>query len=134
MKKYTEDNLQSACAIYFNNTYCLKHHDNRGMVFQIPNESATKLAMTLKAKGMNKKIIDETLSMLLQVMRSMGFLDGVSDTIILYKGIVHFVEFKLPGNNQQDNQVQFQQRVEAMGFPYHIMRSLEQFKLWAASL
>ncbi|MNT85710.1 VRR-NUC domain protein [compost metagenome] len=67
--------------------------------------------------------------MCLQSMKNTGFLPGVSDTVIMGdKGKVYWVEFKLPNNNQQENQIEFEQRCKDLGHEYVVIKSLEQFK------
>lgn len=67
--------------------------------------------------------------MIVDGMKRIGFLAGVSDNIILADGGRTFlVEFKLPENNQQPNQVEFQQRAESLGHTYVVIKSLDQFK------
>jgi len=79
--------------------------------------------------GVSQRIITKAVSMIVDGMKRIGFLSGVSDNIILAdKGRTFLVEFKLPGNNQQQNQVEFQQRAESLGHTYVVIKSLEQFK------
>ena len=67
--------------------------------------------------------------MIVDGMKRIGFLAGVSDNIILAdNGRTFLVEFKLPGNNQQQNQVEFQQRAESLGHTYIVIKSLDDFK------
>ena len=72
-----ESKIQSECFIWYNNTFCLKFHNPRGMMFSVPNEL-----------GGNNKISTA-------LARSTGLTSGVSDTIvILPDGRLIFVEFK----------------------------------------
>lgn len=106
-----ENKTQSECYKWFNNTYCLKHHNPRGLMFSIPNEL-----------GGSNKI--QTMQ-----MKAMGLTSGVSDTIvILPSGKLIFVEFKNSKGVQSANQKEFQKRVESLGYTYLIIRSLEEFK------
>ena len=107
----TESKIQQQIVEYFNNTYCLKHHNPRGLIFSIPNGGTrNKLeAITLKATGL---------------------LAGVSDLIvILPNGKLIFVEIKTDTGKMSEKQIDFQQRVEALGFEYLLIRSLDEFKL-----
>ena len=58
----------------------------------------------------------------------MGLKSGVSDVIVLMPNKVLFVEFKAEKGVQTPKQKDFQQAVEALGFEYHICRSVEEFQ------
>jgi hypothetical protein len=83
---------------------------NRGMIFSIPNGGTRHImeAMTLKATGLLK---------------------GASDLIVILpnKKLI-FVELKMPKGVQSIEQKDFESRVILLGFEYHIIRSLEEFK------
>lgn len=103
-----ESAIQQACYVWFNNTYCLKNHSPRLMMFSVPNEGKSA------AEQMFKK--------------ATGMLSGVSDTIIVLPNRVIFCEFKDDKGKQSPTQVDFQQRAELLGHEYWLVRSLEQFK------
>lgn len=106
----TESYLQQEIFVWYNNNFCLKTHENRGMIFSIPNGGTRNIreAMTLKRTGL---------------------LAGASDLIVITpKGKLMFVELKIDKGRQSDNQIEFEQRVKKLGFEYHIVRSLEEFK------
>lgn len=108
-----ENKIQSECFKWYNNTYCLKKHNPRGIMFSVANElaGANKIAM-MQAKAM-------------------GLVAGVSDTIIIHKNReVLFCEFKNETGRQSDKQIDFQNRVELLGFEYKVVRSLKEFQLW----
>lgn len=128
MRKVTEENLQSKCVIWFNNTYCLKHHNPRLVMFTVPNEIAVKVGAILKQMGIPSSIVDKVIAMVSSTLKSVGLLPGVSDNIIVAQDKVYFVEFKLPHNNQQDNQKDFESRVSELGHTYVVIKSVEQFK------
>jgi len=54
--------------------------------------------------------------------------DGCSDLIIVLPTKIIFVELKIGYNSQQDNQIEFERLVNNLGYDYHIIKSLEQFK------
>jgi len=55
-----------------------------------------------------------------------GVLAGHSDiNVYLKDGKTVFLELKAGNNKQQLNQIEFQQKVEALGFEYHLIRSLD---------
>lgn len=133
MKRKSETHLQSECYQFFNNTYCLKHHRPRLIWFLVPNEIASMVGGVLKGFGVSAAIVTKVVSMVTDMMKRVGFLGGVSDNIILADGGRTFlVEFKLPENTQQHNQVDFQQRAESLGHNYVVIKSLTQFKDFCA--
>lgn len=103
-----ESAIQQACYVWFNNTYCLKNHSPRLIMFSVPNEG-----MDQKEQSRKKQV---------------GLLPGVSDTIIVLPNRVIFCEFKDDKGRQSPTQVDFQQRAESLGHEYWLVRSLEQFK------
>lgn len=106
----TEDFLQQQMVMWFNNKYCLGKNPNRYMIFAIPNGGKRNAREAKKLKNT-------------------GLLGGAADLEILGPDrFCCFVEVKLPSNNQQDNQKDFQNRVEKMGFKYYVVKSLEQFQ------
>jgi hypothetical protein len=109
-----ESAIQQACYMWFNNTFCLKHHEPRLLMFSVPNEG------TSAKEQMYKKAV--------------GMLPGVSDTIIIVPGKVVFCEFKDDKGRQGPKQIEFEERVKKLGYDYWIIRSLEDFKLKIESL
>ena len=110
----SESALQQQIFNWYNNNYCLKNIEKRGMIFSIPNGGTRHLmeAMTLKATGLLK---------------------GASDLIvILPNGKLMFVELKQPKGIQSLEQKDFESRVKILGFEYHIIKSLEEFKILIA--
>ena len=110
MKKYTENNLQQEIVVWFNNNYCLKHHDNRGLIFSIPNGGTRNIreAMTFKATGLLK---------------------GASDLVVIFpNGKLCFVELKIEKGIQSNEQKDFEERITKAGYEYHLIRSLDEFK------
>lgn len=105
-----ESEIQSESYKWFNNTYCLKFHKPRYLMFSVPNELGGRGKIrTMQAKAL-------------------GLTSGVSDTIVLLDKSILFVEFKTKTGRQSKKQNQFQKRVEALGFEYFIIRSVEEFK------
>lgn len=134
MKKQTEEKLQSDCVIFFNNTYGLKKHNPRMMMFLVPNEVASLVGGVLQSERVNPRVVSKVVSLITQRLKNTGFLGGVSDNIIVAPNKVVFVEFKLPGNYQQQNQKDFETRVSELGHTYVVIRSLEQFKTFCKTL
>src|SRR5690554_1917498 len=104
MKK-SEIQIQSECFKWFNNNYCLKHHNPKCVMFSIPNEAIQRMAW---------KQISQ--------FKASGLKSGVSDTIVLMPNKVLFIEFKAAKGVQTPKQRDFQQAVETLGFDYHICR------------
>jgi hypothetical protein len=109
MENNNEDRLQSQIVTWFNNNYCLKHHNPRYLIFSVPNggNRNEKEAMLFKATGL---------------------LSGVSDLIVVMPNKVLFVELKTESGTQSASQIEFQLRVSELGFNYYIVRSLDEFK------
>lgn len=105
----TEEHVQQSIIIWFNNNYCLKSQNPRGLIFSVPND--TKNFMELKRK------------------KNTGLLSGVSDLIVILPNAkVLFIEVKFGINKQQQNQIEFQKRIEELNHSYHVVYSLENFK------
>lgn len=65
--------------------------------------------------------------------KAMGVVSGVSDTeFIDYHG-VWFIEFKMPGQTQSDEQIDFMEKVVARGHRYIILYSFEEFRNFIAN-
>lgn len=82
---------------------------NNIMVFSVPNGGSRNLREAAKLKRT-------------------GVLAGVSDLIVLLPNKAIFLELKTPKGKQQKSQKDFQRDVEALGFDYHIARSVEEVK------
>lgn len=105
----TESRIQQEIVLWFNNTYCLKCHNPRGIIMSVPNESRSK---------------EETM-----YKKNIGLLPGASDLVVCKPcGEIVFVEVKDEKGRQRENQQDFQQRVESLGYRYLLVRSLEEFK------
>ena len=107
----SESALQQQIFNWYSNNYCLKNMTKRGLMFSIPNGGTRNImeAMTLKATGLLK---------------------GASDlVVILPNGKLIFVELKQPKGVQSPEQKDFENRVILLGFEYHIIKSLDEFKI-----
>lgn len=105
---YSESKIQQQIIQFYRNTYCLKHHTPRCVIFSVPNESKSK---------------QETLQKM-----AIGMMPGVSDVVIVREREVIFVEVKTPTGRQSPSQKEFQNAVESLGFRYLLVRGLEDFK------
>lgn len=108
MKDKTEAKIQQEIFIWANNNLCLKHHSPRCVFFSVPNDSSSK---------------EETMRKLATGMKA-----GASDFVFVMPNRAVFFEVKTPTGTQSDSQKDFQKQVEALGFEYYLVRSLEQFK------
>lgn len=106
---FSEGKIQQTIVIFYKNNYCLNHHEPQHAIFSVPNESKSK---------------QETLQKM-----AIGMMPGVSDLIIIRPGEVIFIEIKTRTGTQSVTQKKFQSIVELLGFKYHLIRSLEQFKI-----
>lgn len=103
MKQVTESKIQQDCFVWYSNNYA---RYNIGIMFSVPNES----------NGSQQRKVNT------------GLLRGVSDTIIIHKGVCMFVEFKTLTGVISPYQKQFKGKVENQGLKYYLIRSLEEFK------
>ena len=62
------------------------------------------------------------------IMKASGLVAGVADMTYLKDGKAYFFELKANKGRQSDNQKQWQEIVEAEGFSYQIIRSLDEFQ------
>lgn len=104
-----EDVIQAEIVEWFNNTYCLKFHIPRYMIFSVPNGGTRNKLEAIK-------------------MKSTGLLAGVADLIIVLDRTV-FVEVKTEAGTQSPEQKEFEKRIKDLGHEYYLVRSLEDFKL-----
>jgi len=102
----TEDALQQKCCFWFWNEY----PELRKLLFSVPNGGWRR--------GKDAKTMQRT-----------GLTPGVSDLILLFKGKTYLIELKKDKKaSQNPAQMAWQTQVVAQGFPYFIVRSLEEFK------
>ena len=107
--QFSEDRIQQAIFMYLNNTFCLIHHPNRGIVFHVPNQRISK----------SERI----------KLAAIGVLAGVSDLIFIYKGKTLYIEVKTPTGTQSKDQKEFEGRIQSNGFSYYLVRSVEDVKI-----
>ena len=108
MRTVTENKTQQEIVMWYRNTYCLKHHTTRNIIFSVPNDSKNAVEQMRKV--------------------ATGLFAGVSDLIMIHFGQVMFIEVKTETGRQSDKQKEFQQIVENQGFKYYLVRSLKEFK------
>lgn len=100
----TETQMQGHCTLWFWNTF----HSERRMLHHNDNNSHNSI------EGSKKMAI--------------GVVRGVSDLELILNGYVIFIELKLPGEVQSDEQIDFMNKVRARGHIYTIIYSFQEFK------
>jgi len=99
----TEDQIQQQIVIWYKNQF-------KGLIFSVPNGGSRHI---LEAKK----------------LKETGQMAGVADLIVLMpNGITYFFEVKTEKGKQSDAQIEFQSKVELLGFNYYLVRSLEDFR------
>jgi len=137
-----ESQIQAECVKWLWNNY----PETRGLFFAVQNEGArlsVKViinAMLFVIENINDKrlVLEKVNEVISQckrgngisgaIAKAMGIIPGVSDTIFLWEGVAHLIEFKTETGRQSPDQVHWQLFVEKAGFDYYIIRSLEQFQ------
>jgi hypothetical protein len=102
--KANEDRLQADAYRWFHNTY----PHLRGLLNYNHNNSRNKI------EGAKNK--------------AMGLQKGRSDMVLYLKGKAFMIEWKTEKGKQHGKQKEWQQLIEANGFSYYIVRSVEEFK------
>lgn len=105
----SEDKIQQDIFMWFNNNYCLRHHNPRCIIFSVPNGGTRNKVEAIKLK-------------------STGMKAGVSDLIVILPNHVLFVEVKTETGRQSDKQIEFEKTITDLGYKYVLVRSLEEFK------
>lgn len=101
---YQESQLQQMCVRYFRYVY------PQYLIYAVPNGGTRN---PIEAKR----------------LKAEGVLAGVADlTILLPQGKSIYIEMKVKGNRQTDNQKEFQQKAEALGYKYYVCYSFDEFK------
>lgn len=60
--------------------------------------------------------------------KGLGLQKGRSDMVLYYLGVATMIEFKIESGRQSKEQIEWQIKIEAAGFNYHLVRSLEEFQ------
>jgi len=105
----SESRIQQECVKWYRNTYCLTHHNPRGIIFSVPNEGRNQTEQLMKIQT--------------------GLMSGVSDLIVITPlGRLLFIECKDDKGRQSDKQKDFEHQVTQHGYNYHLIRSLDEFQ------
>lgn len=125
-----ESKIQQEIVQWYKNTFCLKHHSPRCMIFSIPNEGGQAKTSQLIATGLYPGAAD-----LGGIhIRNVSF--EVDEERLSVRGGVYrkintqtfFVECKTDIGVQSDKQKIFQKHCQDIGIPYKVVRSLDDFK------
>lgn len=100
----SENQLQALCYTWFHNSF----PDERGLLCYNLNNSRNKIdGMANKAMGLQK---------------------GRSDMVYYTALGAVMIEFKTESGIQSPEQKEWEKHITSVGYPYHIIRSFEQFK------
>ena len=112
-----EHNLQCACVRWF----AYQHPELQGLLFAVPNGGARSKATAgkLKAEGVVAGVAD----LLLLVPKRSS--DNPLILAVTYCGLA--IEMKTPKGRQSPEQWAWKQRLEANGYKYAVIRSLDDF-------
>ena len=105
----SEDILQAKLYKWYHNNYCTKLNNPQHVIFSVPNGGHRSKSEAARFKAT-------------------GLVAGVSDLIVVQPNKIIFIELKLEKGKQQKTQIDFENKVSALGFEYHVVRSLEEFK------
>lgn len=96
----TEEIFQANCYEWFHNNM----HSHRKMLFHVDNNSHNSVMG-------NKK-------------RALGVNAGISDFIFINYFAVDFIELKIKGGSQSDDQKEFQRKIKERGHKYHLVYAM----------
>lgn len=103
MKQKKESKIQQEIVIWYRNN----NLNSNNIIFSVPNEGKSATEQMYK--------------------KATGMLSGVSDLIVIEKDRILFIECKDETGKQRENQITFQNKIEANGFNYHLVRTLQDF-------
>ena len=102
--KLQESTLQTACVRWFRYQY------PNLIIYAVPN-------------GGSRNVREA------QRLKSEGVLAGVADLVVLLpQGKSLYIEMKINGNRQTDNQKEFQKKATSLGHTYAVCYSFEEFQ------
>lgn len=112
-----ESRLQQSCVRWFRYSYPLLGK----LLFAVPNEGKRSVATASR-------------------MKAEGMVSGVADLFLCVPKIVNskiyhglFIEMKMPGNKQTENQKAFQVDVIGQGYDYYLCYSFDDFEQYVSS-
>lgn len=127
MKKESEISQQQSYWIWFNNEYCTKSKNPRLIIHSVVNGFGFTIPAIVPKKF--HEIIYKAVGKSVNLLELSGMTKGVSDMMIHgINGRCLWVECKISTGSQRKEQIEMQERIEALGGRYIIPRNLEQFK------
>jgi hypothetical protein len=60
--------------------------------------------------------------------KALGIQAGRSDLVLYHQGKAYMIEMKTEKGKQKDGQPEWEAKIKAQGFQYHICRSLSEFQ------
>lgn len=105
--RHIESQTQRQCVTWFG----LQYADLSLLMFAVPNGGARSKTEAA-------------------IMKGEGVKAGVADLLFLFPNREHHglcIEFKTEKGRQSESQKRFQRKVEAFGYRYEVIRSLEEF-------
>lgn len=99
-----EERIQTFCYCWYHNEF----PEYRGLLCYNLNNSKNKI------DGARNK--------------AMGIQKGRSDLVLYWQAKAYHIEMKTPTGEQSPEQIEWQNKVEAQGFEYHLVRSLSEFQ------
>lgn len=123
MRNENETRIQQEIVQYVRKTYCKPEHEPRLICNSVPNGIGLKVPKSMQA------IVHKAIATAVELSKQIGMMEGASDLQIhgVFGRCAH-VEVKTSTGKQRDKQIEFQQRIEALGGRYYLVRSLEDVK------
>lgn len=128
MKKESEISQQQSYWIWFNNEYCTKSKNPRLIIHSVVNGFGFTIPLIVPKKF--HEIIYKAIAKAVNLLELSGMTKGVSDMMIHgIGGRCLWVECKISTGTQRKEQIEMQERIEALGGRYIIPRSLLDFQM-----
>lgn len=128
MKKESEISQQQSYWIWFNNEYCTKSKNPRLIIHSVVNGFGFTIPPIVPKKF--HEIIYKAIAKAVNLLELSGMTKGVSDMMIHgIGGRCLWVECKISTGTQRKEQIEMQERIEALGGRYIIPRSLLDFQM-----
>jgi len=111
-----ESKIQQESYNYFNNSYCLKHHEPRLLIHSVPNGIPIPIPQKERARA-------------LDLLHKTGMVNGISDLIIHgVNGRCLMAECKTETGSQSPDQKEIEYRIQELNGRYFVFRSLIEFQ------
>lgn len=110
----TEEQMQAECFLWWHNTYG-RNPKYAKRLFAVDNNISHRIKGEYRIIEGNRK-------------KAIGVVPGVSDMVLLLPKSIAFIELKLPGNTQSDEQLIFEKLVNSMELFYFVVKSVSEFQ------